>query len=284
MKGWKALNIVVVGLGLIGGSICKCLKKHTRHCVYGWDTDKETLKEALSQEAIDGAADVSDLHSADLTVICLYPEQTIQFVTDHLAEIQKGSILIDTCGIKSGVVAVLDPLLSSAGIRYVGTHPMAGREFSGFAYSVADLFDPASLILTVTEQTQDSAVKEIAALAEEMHFREVVVSTPEEHDRIIAYTSQLAHVVSNAYIKSPTERMERGFSAGSFKDLTRVARLNPEMWTSLFLLNREPLLFEINTIICLLNEYRSALERQDREELFRLLEEGSEIKKRSQER
>ena len=160
---------------------------------------------------------------------------------------------------------------------------MAGREFSGFAYSVADLFDPASLILTVTELTQDSAVKEIAALAEEMHFREVVLSTPEEHDRIIAYTSQLAHVVSNAYIKSPTERMERGFSAGSFKDLTRVARLNPQMWTSLFLLNREPLLFEIDTLIRHLGEYRDALQQKNKEKLFQLLEEGSELKKKSQE-
>lgn len=277
------MNIVVVGLGLIGGSFCKCLKKHTRHCVYGWDIDKGTLREALSQEAVDGVADVSALRSADVTVICLYPEQTVQFVAEHLSEFQKGSILIDTCGIKSGVVSALDPMLSDAGIRYIGAHPMAGREFSGFAYSVADLFDPASLILTVTELTQDSAVKEIAALAEEMHFREVVLSTPEEHDRIIAYTSQLAHVVSNAYIKSPTERMERGFSAGSFKDLTRVARLNPQMWTSLFLLNREPLLFEIDTLIRHLGEYRDALQQKNKEKLFQLLEEGSELKKKSQE-
>lgn len=277
------MNIVVVGMGLIGGSFCKCLKKHTQHCVYGWDINKESLKEALSQEAIDDIADPTTLHSADVTVVCLYPEQTIQFVKDHCSEFRKGSILIDTCGIKSYVVSMLEPLLADVGVRYVGTHPMAGREFSGFAYSVADLFDPASLILTITERTPDSAVKEVAALAEEMRFHEVVISTPEEHDRIIAYTSQLAHVVSNAYIKSPTERMERGFSAGSFKDLTRVARLNPEMWTSLFLLNREPLLFEIDTIIGHLKEYRDALQQSDKEKLFWLLEKGSERKKQSQE-
>ena len=185
---------------------------------------------------------------------------------------------MDTCGIKQKVVEAIEPLFSSTGVSYVGTHPMAGREFSGFDYALADLYQGASFIITPTEQTDKSAIQTVAGLADCLGFGRIVQATPQEHDRIIAYTSQLAHVVSSAYVKSPTLKAESGFSAGSFKDLTRVAKLNPEMWTSLFLDNRTALLTELDALLDHLREYRTALEQQDSQKLFELLEDGNERK------
>ena len=168
--------------------------------------------------------------------------------------------------------------LNRLGVRFVGCHPMAGREFSGFDYARADLFDGASFILTPDEHTDPSAVAELEAFARSIGFGQTVTASPEEHDRIIAATSQLAHVVSNAYMKSPTLQKEAGFSAGSYLDLTRVAKLNEEMWTSLFLLNREALLYEVDTIMEHLSQYRDALNRQDAPGLRELLKEGRLLK------
>ena len=179
------------------------------------------------------------------------------------------------------MVSRVEKPLADAGVRFVGCHPMAGREFSGFDHSLDNLFDKASFIMTPTDQTPMSAVREVSDLAYEIGFAKCVISTPEEHDRIIAFTSQLAHIVSSAYVKSPSLMKQAGFSAGSFRDLTRVAKLNEDMWTSLFLLNREPLIDEISHIISCLEDYRDALSSQDAERLKALLREGRILKEKS---
>ena len=212
------------------------------------------------------------------TIIALYPEDAIRFLMEHTGQFRRGSIVIDVCGVKAKVVRAVEPAMMDAGVRYVGAHPMAGREFSGIDYATADLYSGASFILTPTEQTDPAAVEILSALALELGFRKTVVATPEEHDQVIAYTSQLAHVVSNAYIKSPTLKQENGFSAGSFKDLTRVAKCNPGMWTSLFLDNRDALLAELDTILLHLTEYRQALANEDADTLFSLLKDGNDRK------
>lgn len=271
--------ITVVGLGLIGGSFCKTIKKKTNHTCLGLDINKEILNMATDINAIDGIAD--DLSAADLTIVCLYPETAIDFLINNAAKFKKGSIVIDACGIKKAVVDSVTLPLFENDVTFIGTHPMAGREFSGFIYSLDSLFDNASFIITPTTNTPPDKLELIINLANELMFKKVVVTTPEEHDRIIAYTSQLAHVVSNAYIKSPTLSNELGFSAGSFKDLTRVARLNEDMWTSLFLLNKEPLLYEIDVIIDSLAKYKAALENEDNSGLKELLREGRILKENS---
>lgn len=272
------MNIAVIGLGLIGGSFCKAIKSYTKHAVLGLDADPNVQKEALNSGAIDQIITEKQLHQADLSILALYPEASIQFVEQNRAAFRPGSIVMDTCGIKQKVVEAIEPLFSGTGVSYVGTHPMAGREFSGFDYALADLYQGASFIITPTEQTDKSAIQTVTDLAERLGFGRIVHATPQEHDRIIAYTSQLAHVVSSAYVKSPTLKAESGFSAGSFKDLTRVAKLNPEMWTSLFLDNRTALLTELDAFLDHLREYRTALEIQDRQKLFELLEDGNERK------
>jgi len=168
----------------------------------------------------------------------------------------------------------VDQLYYNKGIRYVGTHPMAGKEVAGFANSDVDLYKNASYIITPTELTDQAAVETLSALATAIGFTRIEITDPENHDRIISYTSQLAHVVSSAYIKSPTAEMTLGFTAGSFQDMTRVAKLDPDMWTVLFALNQEPLLGELNTLIDNLTVFRNALAAEDTEKMRALLEQG----------
>lgn len=277
------MNIAVVGLGLIGGSICKSLKKHTFHKVMGIDSDKETVRKALEKNAIDEEITADGLKESDLTIICLYPEAICGFVRENADRFKKGSIVIDTCGVKKTIVDACTPILDERGVMFVGVHPMAGREFSGFDYSTDMLFDNASFIITPTENTPQIAVNLLSTLAGSIGFGKVVITTPEKHDQVIAYTSQLAHVVSNAYVKSPSVHDFNGFSAGSFMDLTRVAKLNEDMWTSLFMCNKEALLFEINYILKSIAEYRDAIKNDDKERLRELLKDGRILKEKCNE-
>lgn len=277
------MNIAVVGLGLIGGSICKALKANTFHHIMGIDSDEKTIRKALDTGAIDEEINVEKLGEANLTIVALYPMAIVDFVKENADRFKKGSIVMDICGIKSYIVKNCTPVLKEKGVIFIGTHPMAGTEHSGFDYSDGDLFRNASFIITPSENTPQIAIDLVSTLGACMNFGKVVVATPEQHDRNIAYTSQLAHVVSNAYVKSPSLFHADGFSAGSFLDLTRVAYLNEEMWSGLFLCNKEALLFEINNIIHSLSEYRDAMENDDIATLKELLKVGRERKEKSME-
>ncbi len=277
------MNIAVVGLGLIGGSICKALKANTFHHIMGIDTDKETIEKALAAGAIDEEIGVEKLSEANLTIVALYPMAIVDFVKQNADKFKKGSIVMDICGIKSYIVNNCTPVLDEKGVIFIGTHPMAGTEHSGFDYADGDLFRKASFIITPSENTPQIAIDLVSTLGACMNFGQVVIATPEQHDRNIAYTSQLAHVVSNAYVKSPSLFHADGFSAGSFLDLTRVAYLNEEMWSGLFLCNKDALLFEINNIIHSLSEYRDAMENDDIDTLRELLKVGRERKEKSME-
>lgn len=194
---------------------------------------------------------------------------------------KKNSIVIDVCGVKEAIVSSVSEPLSKRSVNFVGTHPMAGREFSGFSYSTDNLFDNASFIITKTPVTNPIAISFLSDFAKALSFKSVVITTPAEHDRIIAFTSQMAHIVSNAYVKSPMLYKYKGFSAGSFVDLTRVAALNEAMWTELFMFNRKAILEEIDNIITHLTEYRDAISDSDADKLKKLLKDGSDLKKAS---
>ncbi|MGN0689897.1 MAG: prephenate dehydrogenase [Oscillospiraceae bacterium] len=270
--------ITVIGLGLIGGSFCKAIKQKTNHTCLGVDLSPDVIKKAVGEGAIDG--ECKDLSVSDITIVCLYPEATVDFILNNKNSFKKGSIVADACGIKEYIVSAVKAPLNDCGVTFIGAHPMAGREFSGYDYSLPDLYEKASFIMT-PEGAPEEDTEKLRKLALDIGFRKVVITTPREHDEIIAYTSQLAHIVSSAYIKSPTLQKEVGFSAGSFKDLTRVAKLNEDMWTSLFLKNREPLIFEIKEISERLDEYLSALENEDENRLKELLRDGRILKENS---
>lgn len=275
------MKTAVVGLGLIGGSIAKAIKKNTDDMVYGMDISGSTVAAALSEEAIDGTIEPENLSICDIVIVALHPNETIDFILKNKNNFKKGGIVIDCCGVKESIVNAVEQPLCDYGVRFLGCHPMAGREFSGFAYSLDNLFEKASFIMTPTDNTKMSAVKEISAFAYRVGFAKCVVSSPREHDEIIAFTSQLAHVVSSAYIKSPTLDKQAGFSAGSFKDLTRVAKLNADMWTTLFMMNKDALVSELDHIIGSLTDYRECISSGDAETLHKLLQEGTDLKEKS---
>lgn len=277
------MNIAVVGLGLIGGSICKALKANTFHHIMGIDTDPETVKKALAVGAIDEEITEDKLSEANLTIVALYPLAIVEFVKKNADKFRRGSIVMDICGVKGYIVNNCTPILDEKGVIFIGTHPMAGTEHSGFDYATADLFNKASFIITPTENTPQIAIDLVSTLGACMNFGKVVISTPEQHDSNIAYTSQLAHIVSNAYVKSPSLFRADGFSAGSFLDLTRVAYLNEEMWSGLFMCNKQAVLFEMDHIIKSLSEYRDAVEKEDVDTLRELLKNGKELKEKSME-
>jgi prephenate dehydrogenase len=272
------MKITIVGLGLIGGSIAKTIKKYTNHTVNGIDTNPETIELALSQGAID--TNTPDTRDSDITFVCLYPEATVDYILTH--EFKKASVVCDVCGVKRYIIDNCESYLHSKGVHLVACHPMAGREFSGFEYSLDTLFDTASFIITPTSLSSEKCVNMIEDLAYAMHFKKVVRATPDEHDDIIAFTSQLAHIVSSAYIKSPTHLRQLGFSAGSFLDLTRVAKLNEDMWTPLFIANKDALSREIGEIISHLTEYKECLEQETPARLHRLLRDGRILKEETE--
>jgi prephenate dehydrogenase len=275
------MKIAVVGLGLIGGSLAKAVKKHTDFTVFGIDISDATVTAALAQEAIDNTVEPQNLSSCDLVIVALHPAETIDFILENKANFKKGGTVIDCCGVKESIVNAVEKPLADCGVNFLGCHPMAGREFSGFSYSLDNLFEKASFIITPTENSKMQVVKEISSFAYRIGFAKCVISNPKEHDEIIAFTSQLAHVVSSAYIKSPTLEKQSGFSAGSFKDLTRVAKLNADMWTTLFMMNKDALVKELDYILKSLGDYRECIAAGDAETLHKLLQEGTELKEKS---
>lgn len=274
------MQIAVVGLGLIGGSFCKAIKAYTHHtCLgVGRDLNSKSVQMALHADAIDKAIIPEQLGAADLSIICLHPQGIIDFILENQQYFRPGSIVIDAGGVKESIVKAVQDVLAARGVIFIGCHPMAGREFSGFAYSQTDLYKGASVIFTPVGEIPEDKKKTVEQLMLELKFGRIVYTTPEKHDQTIAFTSQLAHVVSSAYIKSPTVKEESGFSAGSFRDLTRVAKLNEDMWTELFLMNRPALLYEIDTIMAALAEYRDALADGDGERMRSLLRDGRILK------
>ena len=272
------MNVAIVGLGLIGGSMAKSIKNRTAHTVWGADLNSETMTMARMCGAIDAPLTEENLPQADLILVAIRPGAAIEWVRQHADRIAKSAILVDLCGVKRTVVAAIAPVAEQYGFAYIGGHPMAGRERGGFTASTEDLYVGASMILTPDKRTDMRLLETLKAFFLDLGFAGLTFSTPEEHDRIIAFTSQLAHIVSSAYVKSPEAQKRRGFSAGSFQDMTRVARLDEDMWTELFLDDEDFLTKELDELIGHLTDYRNALQDRDAQRLHDLLKEGRELK------
>ena len=267
----------IVGLGLIGGSFAKAYAQ-AGHSVLAFDTDKSTLAFAGVSGVLAGELTHENAGECDVILVCVYPEAAIKFMEDFGPYFGSKPVVIDCCGTKAGVVNAGMKIAAEYGFTYVGGHPMAGTQFSGFKYAKATLFNGAPMVIVPPDFSNIVLLSHIKDLLEPAGFGSFSVTTAERHDKLIAFTSQLAHVVSNAYVKSPTAQEHKGFSAGSYRDLTRVAWLNPGMWTQLFLENSDNLVFEIDTLIANLKEYRDAIEKGDKDTLYRILDEGRKIK------
>lgn len=270
------MNILVAGLGLIGASIAKTLKKNTTHHVLGWNRTETVTAKALADGAIDETGAIEDLiPRADITIINFYTEAIVPFVLENRNRFKKGSIVTDSCGIKTKICRTLEK--EDFDFTFIGAHPMAGREVSGYDASLATLFDNASFICTPINAPK-AKTDTLVELAKEMGFKRTVVTTPEHHDEMIAFTSQIAHVLACSYVLSPLAPQHPGFSAGSYRDVSRVARINGEMWSELFIANKEPLIREIDDLTGNLQKFREAIDRENSDLLIELMDRANKIK------
>ena len=268
------MTVGICGLGLIGGSMAKAYRA-AEHTVLGYDKNDASLGYATLAGIINGTLNEDTIPSCDLIFIALYPQAAVEYLHKIAPIINtEKTVVIDLCGTKKQICDAGFELAERYGFTFVGGHPMAGTQYSGIKYSKANLFKGAPMVLVPHKRDDIYFLEKIKDLLAPAMFGKITVTTAEEHDTMIAFTSQLAHVVSNAYVKSPTAQNHKGFSAGSYKDMTRVAWLNEYMWSELFLENKEPLLCEIDTIIASLTEYREAIADGDSARLVELLRDG----------
>ena len=271
------MTVGIVGLGLIGGSFAKAYHA-AGHTVLAFDTDRSTYDFAVLSGTVNGLLTDETLSTCDLILIAVIPSAAVGYLKQHAAHIGPKPVVIDCCGTKRVVCTACFPLAEQFGFTYLGGHPMAGTHNSGFKYATATMFHNAPMVLVPANHNDIELLSRVKELLAPAGFSRFSVTTAEQHDEMIAFTSQLAHVVSNAYIKSPTAGLHKGFSAGSYKDMTRVAWLAPKMWAELFLENKDFLMAELNTLIDNLRQYQDAMEHDDLPSLIQLLDDGRKRK------
>jgi len=277
------MKIGIIGLGLIGGSLAKALRARTTQEVVGYDRCPATVDVACAAGAVQGALAVADLSTCQVLILALPPKACIAFLREHASQVAPGTLVVDCCGVKRSICEIGFQLAAENGFHFVGGHPMAGREFSGFQAAQDKLFDRAVMLLVPKAGEDEGVLRRVEELFLSVGFGRVLVTDAAQHDEMIAITSQLAHLVSNAYVKSPRARAHHGFSSGSYADLTRVARLNEVLWTELFLENGDYLIREIDDLMGAMREYREAIADHDAARLCALLKKGRESKEQQDE-
>ena len=271
------MTVGILGLGLIGGSLARAYALDG-HTVYAAEQNEDMLSFAILSGAVHGKLDKATIGECDLILLAIYPAGSADWLAEQAQFIKSDTLVMDCCGIKNEICRLCFPLAEQYGFTFVGGHPMAGTQFSGFKYSRANLFQGAPMVLVPPRFDDMDLLERVKEALSPCGFGSFSVTTAQEHDRLIAFTSQMPHVISNAFIKSPTAAAHKGFSAGSYKDLTRVAWLNATMWAELCMENRENMLFELDSYIQSLQAYKIALETKDLDGLTALLEEGKQRK------
>ena len=271
------MNVGILGLGLIGGSLARAYALEGHH-VFAAEKDESMLSFAMLAGAVHGRLEPQTISQCELILLAIYPDGSASWLEENARYVSTDALVMDCCGIKQEICRRCFPLARQYGFTFVGAHPMAGSQFSGFKYSRADMFDGAPMVLVPPVFDNMQLLDRIRRALEPCHFGSFSVTTAEGHDKMIAFTSQMPHILSNAFIKSPTAQNHKGFSAGSYKDLTRVAWLNPRMWAELFLENKENVLFELNYYIESLKAYSDAISAEDMDTLVTLLEDGKKRK------
>ena len=271
------MKVGIVGLGLIGGSMAKAYKA-AGHQVLAYNRSRSTLDFAMLSGTVDEELTQENISDCDLVLVAVFPQAAIDYLKKMGPYIGSKPIVIDCCGTKRVVCSACFPLAEEYGFTYLGGHPMAGTQYSGFKYAKANLYRGQPMVIVPPRYDDIELLGRVKELLEPANFGSFSVTTAEKHDAMIAFTSQMAHVVSNAYIKSPTAGVHKGFSAGSYKDMTRVAWLNPQMWAELFLENKDCLLYELDLFMNSLQQYKEAMEADDLDRLVQLLDEGRKRK------
>lgn len=271
------MKVGILGLGLIGGSLARAYAMEG-HTVYAAEANESMLSFAMLAGAVHDKLNENTIPQCDLFLLAVYPDGSASWLEENARLVPRKALVMDCCGIKQEVCRRCFPLAETYGFTFVGGHPMAGSQFSGFKYSRANLFEGAPMVLVPPVFDNIQLLDRVKKALEPCRFGSFSVTTAEEHDKMIAFTSQMPHILSNAFIKSPTALNHKGFSAGSYRDLTRVAWLNPQMWAELFLENKEHILFELHFYIESLKAYSDAIEAENMETLITLLDEGKKRK------
>lgn len=275
------LNIVIVGLGLIGGSYAMALKELRPRQICAIDMEERVLDEALKMRVIDKGCKngASLLKEADLVIIALYPEETVEFVKNNIENFKKSAVITDTCGIKIGVVEKINSFLPQD-LDFIGGHPMAGKESKGLQAASKDIFKNANYIITPIERNKKENIKLVEKMAKAIGCKNVVCVNPEEHDKIISFTSHLPHVIAVSLMNSNMIENNIGlFTGGSFKDATRVAAINSMLWSELFTLNSENLIGEIEKFEESIKKIKKAIKSEDKHALVNIFKDAS-VKRR----
>jgi len=267
----------IVGLGLIGGSFAKAYHA-AGHRVLAWNRSKSVLDFALLSGEVDAPLTEDNISECDIVIISVFPEAAAGWLEKMGPHIGSRPVVIDACGTKRKICGLCFPIAEKYGITYLGGHPMAGTHQSGWKYARANLYHNAPMVLVPPRFDDIVLLDRVKKLLEPCGFGRFSVTSAENHDRMIAFTSQMPHVLSNAFIKSPNANSHKGFSAGSYKDLTRVAWLNPALWAELCMENRDYMIEELNVYLENIAKYRDALQNEDMERLTELFEEGRRIK------
>ena len=255
------MNIAIAGLGLIGGSFLKASER-AGHVVAGYHH-----------------ADRPDLSDADIVIVAQPPLAIEPWIRENERTFKDGAIVVDVCGVKHHLFDAFRDGFASRKWHFVGGHPMAGKEVGGFANATPDLFKGASMILTPYPYMGRGPLDALDGYLRSIGFSQVVITSPEHHDEMIAFTSQLCHIISSAYVREPLAAAHNGYSAGSFRDMTRVGAPDPDVWTELFMLNREKLSAVLVRFIERLEDFREAISAGDAERIHAALQDGVAAKK-----
>lgn len=267
----------VAGLGLIGGSFVKAYHSQG-HTVYAYNRSRKTLDFALLSGYIDAELTADNVSECDLIVACMYPQASIDWIAEMAPYFGSHPIVMDACGTKRNVCEACFRLAEEHGFTFVGGHPMGGTKFSGYKYSKPDMFRGAPMVIVPPRFDGIELYAKVKELLEPLNLGRYSFTTAEDHDKMIAFTSQLSHLVASSYIKSPSAERQRGFSGGTYRDMTRVAYLNAPMWAEIFISNKDCLVAELDSLIDNLSRYRAAVSEENVEELTELLAEGSRRK------
>ena len=273
------MNIAVVGMGIIGGSFCKAFKKYTDHYIIGINRTQSTLQQAFDCGAIDEMGNEESLSNADVVIMAVYPQATVEYIEKYGSYLKKGCIVTDSSGIKTEICPQMVALSKKFGFTFVGSHPMAGKETSGIEYANTEMFKKANFIITPTEKNTEKAIEFCHDMAYTLHFNHIAILTIEQHDRMIAFLSQLCHVIAVSLMNTHDNSHLVEYTGDSFRDLTRIAQINENMWSELFLLNKDILLDEINQFIDSISHFRDALQSEDEDEMKRLFIQSTQRRK-----
>ncbi len=267
----KQTKFLIVGLGLLGGSYAMALKQQG-YTVYGIARRQETIDYALNHGIIDeGQIQVDEfVQKADVVIFGLYPTAMVQWIQKYKHLFKKNCLISDVSGVKSNIVDVVQDELKDLPVEFISCHPMAGKETSGIEYANTEMFTKANFIITPTEHNTQKAIEFCFDLAYTLHFNHIAILSCEEHDHMIGFLSQLCHVIAVSLMNTHDNSHLVEYTGDSFRDLTRIAQINEDMWTELFLLNKDILLDEINQFIDSISHFRDALQQEDANEMKRL--------------